>query len=293
MKSPIEALMRPDAIAVIGASAKPGKIGNALVRNLEKSKAKIFPVNPHEERIEGLECYRTVLDIPGEIDLAVISLPADKVFGEVKNAVDRGVPCIIIVSVGFSEMNADGRKLEHEMAAYARSKGSRILGPNTLGVFSPITGIDTLLVPSDRSPRPSRGGLGVISQSGSVQVSLLERSAARGIGVSYSVGLGNRCDITEIDMLSFLAKDEDTSASRSISNRSMTERPLWKSLGTSVAASRWSLSKQAALTQGPRQPPAIQELSPGERTRSWMAHSSSPGLSALSMTKNCSTSPTL
>ncbi|HUW42935.1 MAG TPA: CoA-binding protein [Thermoplasmata archaeon] len=211
MKSPIEALMRPDAIAVIGASAKPGKIGNALVRNLVRSKAKVIPVNPHEESIEGLRCYRTVLEIPGGIDLAIISLPADKVLGEVKNAVDKGVPCIIIVSAGFSEMNAEGRDIEHEMAAYARSKGSRILGPNTLGVFSPVTGTDTLLIPSDRSPRPSRGGLGVISQSGSVQVSLLEKSAARGIGISYSIGLGNRCDITEIDMLSFLAKDEDTS----------------------------------------------------------------------------------
>lgn len=211
MKSSIEALMRPDAIAVIGASARPGKIGNALVRNLVRSKSKIFPVNPHEESIEGLRCYRAVLEIPGEIDLALISLPADKVLAEVKNAVDKGAPCIIIVSAGFSEMNSEGRNLELEMAAYARSKGSRILGPNTLGVFSPITGIDTLLIPPDRSPRPSRGGLGVISQSGSVQISLLEKSAARGIGISYSIGLGNRCDITEIDMLSFLAKDEDTS----------------------------------------------------------------------------------
>jgi acyl-CoA synthetase (NDP forming) len=211
MKSPIEALMRPDAIAVIGASAKPGKIGNALVRNLVRSKAKIYPVNRHEEMIEGLRCYQAVQDIPGKIDLAVISLPAEAVFEEVKNAVDKGVPCIVIVSAGFSETSVDGRNLEHEMAAYARSKGSRILGPNTLGVFSPITGIDTLLVPSERSPRPSRGGLGVISQSGSVQVSLLEKSAARGIGISYSIGLGNRCDITEIDMLGFLAEDEDTS----------------------------------------------------------------------------------
>jgi acetate---CoA ligase (ADP-forming) subunit alpha len=211
MKDPIEALLRPESIAVIGASAKPGKIGNSLVRNLAKSKSKIFPVNPHEAVIEGLNCYVNVVDIPGEVDLAVISLPADAVFAEVKKAVDRGIPCIIVVSAGFSEMSADGRELEQAMAAYARDKGSRILGPNTLGVFSPITGIDTLLIPSERSPRPSRGGLGIISQSGSVQVSLLERSAARGIGVSYSIGLGNRCDITEIDMLRFLAKDKDTS----------------------------------------------------------------------------------
>lgn len=210
MRDAIEALLRPRTIAIVGASAKPGKIGNALVRNLVRSRAKIFPVNPHDAEIEGVRCYPSIEDVPGEIDLAIISLPADKSVQEVKNAADRKVPCIIVVSSGFSEMGELGRKLENDMAAYARGKGSRILGPNTLGVYSPISGLDTLLIPSDRSPRPMRGGLGIVTQSGSVQVSLLEKATAMGIGVSYSVGLGNRCDITEIDLLRYLAGDDDT-----------------------------------------------------------------------------------
>lgn len=210
MKDPIEALLRPESIAVIGASARQGRIGNALIRNLKNSRAKLFPVNPHEAEIEGLRCHRTIGDIPGRVDMAVIAVPAEKVPGEVRNAADKGAAGIIVVSGGFSEIDAKGREVEQEMADYARSKGARILGPNTLGVFSPISGIDTLLIPSERSPRPPKGPLGIISQSGSVQVSLLEKSASRGMGVSYSIGLGNRCDITEIDMLEYLARDDDT-----------------------------------------------------------------------------------
>ena len=202
--------MKPSNVAIIGASAKPGKIGNILVRNISKSRAKVFPINPHESEIEGLRCYASISDITDQIDLAIIALPSEMTPEEVRKAADSGVKCTIISSAGFSEMGDAGRRVEENMVSYSRAKGMRILGPNTLGVFSPISKIDTMLISSERSPRPKRGKLGMISQSGSVQVSLLEKAEAIGIGVSYSIGLGNRSDISEIDLLEFLSHDIDT-----------------------------------------------------------------------------------
>jgi len=210
MNNDIELLLHPRSIAIIGASAKKGKIGNAIMRNLRESPAKVFPINPHEKTIEGFKCYRSIDEINQKTDVAVIVLPAEKTLEEAKKVADEHIPFLIISSAGFSETGESGRKIENEIAAYTKNRGTRVLGPNTLGVCSPLSGIDTMIIPKERSPRPDKGNLGIISQSGSVQVSLLERAAAMRVGVSYAVGLGNRSDVSELDILRFFENDPDT-----------------------------------------------------------------------------------
>jgi len=210
MTSDLERLLNPRRVAVIGASAKPGKIGNVLVRNLLRSSTEVFPVNPHEEMIEGLRCHRSIGELEDEIDVAIIAVPAGSAPAEVRNAVDKGVPFVIVTSAGFSEIGEKGKRTEREMVEYATSHGTRVLGPNTLGLYSPKGNTDCLIISHERSPRPKRGPIGLISQSGSVQVSLQERASEMGIGVSYSVGLGNRADISELDLLEFFESDPDT-----------------------------------------------------------------------------------
>lgn len=210
MNSGLEQLLNPKKIAILGASAKPGKIGNALVRNLSRSSAEIFLVNPHEDEIEGLRCYRSVADLPQNIDLAIVSLPADIATAEIMKTIDKGVPYVLVAAAGFSEIGEKGRARESEIIRYAKARGTRLVGPNALGIYSAISNIDALIIPRERSPRPKRGCIGIISQSGSVQVSIHERSSDMGLGVSYSVGLGNRSDVSEIDILEFFETDRDT-----------------------------------------------------------------------------------
>jgi len=207
----LERMLNPKRIAIVGASAKPGKIGNALVRNLLGSSAEILPVNPREKTIEGLECHGSIEELEGPIDVAIIALPADVAPSEVRKAADKGIPFVIVTTAGFSEMGEEGRRIERETAEYARSRGTRILGPNTLGIYSPVRGLDALIIPKERSPRPREGCIGMISQSGSVQVSMQERAEDMNVGISYSVGLGNRSDISELDVLEFFELDDETS----------------------------------------------------------------------------------
>ncbi|MDH4123135.1 MAG: CoA-binding protein [Thermoplasmata archaeon] len=206
----MDCLLNPRTIAIIGASSSSDKIGNVLVKSLLRSSAKIFPVNPKHDLIEGIRCYHLISDVPDDLDLAIIALPAEKSYAEFIKVADHGVKCAIFVTAGFSEMGNHGRELEKQIIDYARSKGTRVLGPNTLGVYSPITKIDTLIIPAEKSPRPDGGALALISQSGSVHVSMLEKASSMAIGISYSIGLGNRADISEIDMLKYLADDDRT-----------------------------------------------------------------------------------
>ena len=264
MISNLERLLNPRKIAIIGASAKPGKIGNALTRNLIRSSAEIFPVNPREESIEGLRCYQSIDELPHQIDLAIVSLPADIAADEVKKVVEKGIPYVIVTTAGFSEIGEVGRRIEREIADYAKARGTRILGPNTLGVYSPIRNIDALIIPSERSPRPRIGRIGMVSQSGSVQVSMQERAKDMGIGISYSVGLGNRSDISEIDILEFFEMDPDTRCIAlylesfcdgkrflELSRRISRKKPIVMiKAGTTEAGSRAASSHTGALARG-------------------------------------------
>lgn len=204
MKQPLDALFRPRAVALIGASANPAKLSHIALKNMKGGRFRLYPVNPKAERILGLKCYPSVRDIPGPLDLAVISLPAPLSVAPLKECVEKGVMVAIVTSSGFKETGSAGAKLEQRLLDAVRGTDTRILGPNTMGVFVPSLGLDTYFISKDRSPRPGTGPIAMLSQSGAVSVSFLERAAESGIGISACVGLGNKCDINENDLLEHL-----------------------------------------------------------------------------------------
>ena len=210
MKQPLDSLLRPESVALVGASANPTKLSHIALKNLSKGRFRLYPVNPKETRILGHRCYSSILDIPEPIDLALISLPASGTVGPMRECVKKGVGVVVITSSGFKESGHDGRVLEDELVRAKKGTKTRILGPNTLGVFVPSIGLDTFFVPTEKSPRPKKGSIALLSQSGAVAISFLEKAKSSGIGISACVGLGNKSDINENELLSYLATDPAT-----------------------------------------------------------------------------------
>ncbi len=210
MRSQLEALFHPKTVALVGASSNPEKLSHIALKNMMGGRFRLYPVNPNAERILGLKCYPSVRDIPGTLDLAIVSLPARLSVEPTKECAEKGVKVVIVTSSGFRESGVSGAKLEQGLLDSVRGTKTRILGPNTMGAFVPSIGLDTYFIPKDRSPRPSTGRIAMISQSGAVSVSFLERAASSGIGISACVGLGNKCDINENDLLEYLAEHSPT-----------------------------------------------------------------------------------
>ncbi len=210
MRGNLDALFRPRSVAVVGASTHPEKMGHVVLKNLVKGKFRIYPVNPKESGILGLPCYPTVEAIPGEVDLAVITLPASASLDGVRACASKGVKVVIVASSGFKESGPEGKELEERLLSAVAGTATRILGPNTMGVLAPSTGLDTLLIPRERSRRPRSGSIAMVSQSGAVSVSFLEKARASGLGISVCVGLGNKCDISENEVLEYLSSDKRT-----------------------------------------------------------------------------------
>ena len=204
-------MFKPSTIALVGASANPGKIGNAVLKNLSTGGFEVFPVNPKETEIFGLRCYPSVRDIPATVDLGIVVLPAKVAVAAARECAEKGVKVIIVTSSGFAETGEAGMALERELRMVAEEHGVRVLGPNTMGLLVPSSGLDTFFVSPDRSSRPGPGRIALLSQSGAVAVSTLEKLESAGAGVSSCVCLGNKCDIEEVELLEYLAEDDDTS----------------------------------------------------------------------------------
>ncbi len=210
MTGALDALFRPRSVALIGASSNPSKMGHVVLKNLLHGRFKVYPVNPKESEILGLPCHRSVLDIEGPVDMALVSVPAQHAAAPLSECVRKGVPVAIVTSSGFKESGPSGAELERALVETLRSSHTRLLGPNTMGVYVPSRRLDTLLIPKERSRRPKKGDIAMLSQSGAVSVSFLERVAASGLGVSSCIGLGNKADIDENDLLEYLGGDTTT-----------------------------------------------------------------------------------
>ncbi len=205
----LDGFFNPRSVAVIGASKHPNKIGHVILWNFARSfKGKIYPVNPSADEILGLKAYRTVNEIPGRVDLAVIAIPAKFVPMVVEECGEKGVKDVIIVSGGFSEIGQN--ELEDEIKKTAKEYGIRIIGPNCIGVFDAYTQVDTLFMPRYRLERPRKGRISFVSQSGAVGSAILDWAASRGFGFSKFVSYGNACDVDEVDILRYLEKDKRT-----------------------------------------------------------------------------------
>ena len=210
-KTPLEALFEPNSIAVIGASRDPSKVGYQILNNLKRSfKGKIYPVNPRAKEILGLKAYPSIKDVPDEVDLAVIAVPAPIVPRVAEEAGQKGVKALIVISAGFKEVGPEGARLERQLVEIVRRYGMRMLGPNVVGVYVPKTGVNTTFLDPRRQAFPGHGPIAFLSQSGAFGIAVLDWAAMRGIGISKFVSLGNKADIDEADLLEYLIGDDDT-----------------------------------------------------------------------------------
>ncbi|HDM22894.1 MAG TPA: acetyl CoA synthetase, partial [Methanomicrobia archaeon] len=202
----LEKLFIPQSIAVIGASSKKGKIGYAIMENIIKYgyKGKVYPVNIKEKEIMGLKAYKSVLDVKGDIDLAIIAIPAKFVPSVVLECGKKGVKAIIIISSGFSEIGDS--KTETMLVETAKKYGMRILGPNVFGVVYTPHSLNATFGPREIL----KGNIAFITQSGAIGIALMDKAKAENIGLSAVVSVGNKADIEDSDLLEFFSGDDNT-----------------------------------------------------------------------------------
>jgi len=220
----MHAFFSPSSVAVVGATRKTRKAGNVIFKNFAENKRRgvfkgeIYPVNPYESSILGFESYPSITEIPDELELVVIVVPAKHVVNVMKDAVSKKVKTAVIISSGFSEIG--NHELENQIKAIAKKAGIRVLGPNCLGVYDSRTGVDMLFLPETRvlttgdeviaTPRPMPGNMAIVTQSGAFGVAALDYLTGLQIGVSKFVSFGNKCDVNEAEMLQYLLHDEET-----------------------------------------------------------------------------------
>lgn len=206
----LKAIFTPRSVAVIGASAKPQSLGRAVFANLLFAgyNGCVYPVNSKAKSILGVRAYPTVLDVPDEVDLAVVLVPAGFVPQVLKDAGRKGVKGAIVISAGFKEIGGGGIELERQLQSVAREYGMAVVGPNCFGVINTDPAV-SLNATFSRS-FPLGGKIAFISQSGAVGVAALEYAAAEKIGFSKFISIGNKADIDENAVLEALADDPET-----------------------------------------------------------------------------------
>lgn len=198
----------PRAVAVIGASRDPHKLGFGVIRNLVKYKFRgdIYPVNRHATEISGLKCYASINDLPAGVDLAVIVIPAGMVPEVLRQCGNKRISNAIVVSGGFSETGKEGAELEKELVKAAKENGIRIIGPNCIGTIDTHTPVNTTFVVG----MPEQGDIGFISQSGAMVAAVIDWARGAGVGFSRIVSLGNQADVTETEMMQVIGSDSQT-----------------------------------------------------------------------------------
>jgi len=205
----LEPFFTPKSIAVIGASRSPGKIGHEILRNIKLSgyKGEVYPINPNAKEILGFESYKSLDDLEtGSVDLAIIVIPATAVENVVQECVRKKVPAAIIISSGFSEIGNKG--LEEKIASVARRGGTRIVGPNTFGIFYAKSKMNATFGPN----YVLSGKTAFITQSGALGLALMDWTTEEKYGVSSIVSIGNKSDVDDADLVDFFADDNGTSS---------------------------------------------------------------------------------
>ncbi len=204
----IKDLFAPRSVAIIGASRNPAKVGHTILRNAVKSgyKGKIYPINPKAKEILGIRCYKSILDVPDEVDLAVIAVPAPTVLDVAKECGEKGVKYLVVISAGFKEIGGEGVDRERNLISIGKKYGMRILGPNCLGFIDTYTPLNVTFA----AVMPRKGRIAFISQSGALITAILDWSIRRGIGFSKIISLGNKADLDETDFIQALGQDENT-----------------------------------------------------------------------------------
>ncbi|MFE4608289.1 acetate--CoA ligase family protein [Streptomyces niveus] len=199
-------LMEPRSVAVIGASNEDGKIGNSVMRNLIDGgfAGEIYPVNPKADDILGRKAYKSVMDVPGEPDVAIFAIPAKFVAGALAEVGRKNIPNAVLIPSGFAETGE--HELQQEIVTIAEENGIRLLGPNIYGYYSTWQDLCATFC----TPYDVKGGVALTSQSGGIGMAILGFARTTRTGVSAIVGLGNKSDLDEDDLLTWFGEDDNT-----------------------------------------------------------------------------------
>lgn len=207
----VHAWLQPRAVAVVGASQRPGTVGSALLSNLQQGgfRGPIYPVHPHAATVHGLPAFPTVSAIGAPVDLALIAVPAAAVEAVITDCARAGVHGVVVISSGFAEVSLSGRETEQRLRTMVRASGMRLVGPNCMGVLN--TDPQVLLNATFTTPAlPPAGNIGMLSQSGALGLAMLDYVQSLQVGISTFVSVGNRADISSNDLLAYWADDPRT-----------------------------------------------------------------------------------
>jgi acetate---CoA ligase (ADP-forming) len=203
-------LLAPQSVAVIGASRQRGSIGAELFHNVVATGfgGPVYPVNPAATQIEGVVAYASMLQIPGDVEMAVISVPAVAVLEAARQCAAKGVRALVVISAGFAEIGPDGAELQRQLVEVCRQAGMRLVGPNCMGVINTAEGVnlDATFAPD----KPVPGRVGFLSQSGGLGIAVMARAQALGSGISSFVSIGNKADLSGNDFLQYWEADGST-----------------------------------------------------------------------------------
>lgn len=205
----LQAIFRPQSVAVIGASTAPEKLGYQIFKNILDAgfPGTVYPINPKATEILGRPCYPSIDAIPADVDLATIIIPAALVADTIRQCSKRGAKGAIVISGGFSETGPEGEALQNKLLQAARESNVAVIGPNCQGVNNPHHPLCASWPLLTR-----RGGVAVVSQSGTVGAALMDWASQEELGVSTFVSLGNRADVDEADLIHYFAQDPHTRA---------------------------------------------------------------------------------
>ncbi len=248
----LEDLVTARAVAVIGASHDPSRIGGRPIRFLQQSgfSGAVYPVNPRHREVQGLQCYPNLAAIPGNVDVAVVSVPAADVVGVIAECGRKGIKGAIVFSSGFGEVGAEGRALENMVVETARREGVRVVGPNCQGLVAVRQGLN-LSFSSAFVELGEAGPVGLVAQSGAIGGMLATEVRALGVGLSYWISSGNEADVDAAECIEFFVRDPHT---RIIAAYIENVRAGRRLMGA-VAAAR-SVGKPVVLLRTGRSPQA-------------------------------------
>ncbi len=209
----LEALFYPHSVAIVGASKNPGKLGYHVMKSLIRGgfKGELFPLNPRETELFGFRAYPSVLEVPQEVDVAVVALPAQMVPDIFRQCVAKSVRGIVLITAGFKEIEYEyGWQLQDEIAELANQAGIPVIGPNTFGMINLGAAFNASFTPEFSDVE--RGGISLVSQSGGMAHMIAFMAMEEHVGFNKIIGIGNRCNVGFAELLEYLMEDQDTQA---------------------------------------------------------------------------------
>jgi acetyltransferase len=246
----LAAFFDPRSVAVIGASRDPSKVGGSVLANLRSAgfAGRVIPINAQAEVVQGLPAARSLLDVEGPVDLAVVAVPAPAVLPALKECAAKGVRGAVVITAGFRESDAEGRRREAELRDWLRDRPLRVLGPNCLGWIRPSKRLNLTFAPG----MPPRGAIAFLSHSGALAVAILDWARDRRMGFSLFASLGNQADLNETELLRAVADDPESRVIVAYIEGVADGRPFFEALRDAAARKPVVLLKAGRSVEGAR-----------------------------------------